>query len=251
MSNNHLFKNIIIGSGAGGSIVANEIIKSGNDTLLIEEGGKYDLSYFKKNSLSRRAIDLWRNGGITPLIGKPPIAYVEGVAFGGTTVTNGGVIQRPSHELIDSWANKFEISNFNYRDLIKHFNYIEKKLNVISVEDYSSNDDSNILVNTLKKNNISYRQARLAHKNCVNSNQCISGCPTGAKQSNLSFNYLPEAIEKGLKIKLNNKVLKIKKDNQKFKIETNKSNFFCENLYVCAGATQSAYLLRKHKLSMK
>ena len=100
---NNKFKHIVIGSGAGGSVASLELSKKEESVALVEEGKEYNKSFFQKNSIAERTKSLWRNGGITPILGKPTIAYVEGVALGGTTVSNGGVLERPSSNLLDDF----------------------------------------------------------------------------------------------------------------------------------------------------
>ena len=86
------FKYIVVGSGAGGSVAALELATKGENVALIEEGKEFDINFFQNKKISERTQALWRNNGITPFFGKPPVAYVEGVALGGTTVSNGGVL---------------------------------------------------------------------------------------------------------------------------------------------------------------
>ena len=91
MSN--FFKHIIIGSGAAGSMIATELIKKESSVAIIEEGRSFDSNYFKAKRIATRNKNLWRNGGITAFFGKSIIPYAEGVAVGGTTVSNGGELK--------------------------------------------------------------------------------------------------------------------------------------------------------------
>ena len=84
---------LVIGSGAGGSVAFRELARGSKDVLLIEEGNKWDLSDFDK-PVSELTQKLYRGGGITPFLGKPAIGFGEGVALGGTTLVNGGLLWR-------------------------------------------------------------------------------------------------------------------------------------------------------------
>jgi len=247
------FKYIVIGSGAGGSVASLELSKKGESVALVEEGKEFNNSFFKNNSIADRTKSLWRNGGITPIFGRPPIAYVEGVALGGTTVSNGGVLERPPSNLLDKFNKKFNISGYSSSELKEIFEQIEAKLFVKKVLENNDNIDSTILVNTLNKNNISYRPTALARNNCKNTNQCISGCPTGAKMTNLSLTYIPEALNRGLTLFTENKVVKIFKRNGliTLKVKKNKKyfNMYCEKLYISAGPIQSPFIILKNGLN--
>ena len=253
MSN--FFKHIIIGSGAAGSMVATELIKKNSSVAIIEEGRSFDSNYFKAKKIATRNKNLWRNGGLTAFFGKPIIPYAEGVAVGGTTVSNGGVIERPSKEWIENLKDKFKVDGFEYENLQNIFLEVEQKLKVRHhyKENENHNLDSKIWSNYLDKMKISYRKSNLAHSNCEKSNQCISGCPNNAKQTNVLLNYLPEAKKRGTKIFHKNKVTRIKKVGKNWEIHTINENkkltFTCEFLYMAAGAIQTPTLLKKNGLS--
>ena len=87
------YKTVIIGSGAGGATVADALSKNFEGICILEEGKNYNKEFFLKRKISSRSQKLWRNGGFTPLVGKPPLPFVEGVALGGTTVSNGGYLE--------------------------------------------------------------------------------------------------------------------------------------------------------------
>ena len=177
------------------------------------------------------------------------------MAVGGTTVSNGGVIERPSKEWIENLKSKFKIDGFEYENLKNIFSEVEQKLNVRDhyKENENQNLDSKIWSNYLDKMKISYRKSNLAHTNCKRSNQCISGCPNDAKQTNVLLNYLPEAKKGGTKIFHKNKVIRIKKVGKHWDIHTTNENkkliFKCEFLYMAAGAIQTPTLLKKNGLS--
>ena len=193
---------VVIGSGAGGSVASLELSKKGENVALVEEGEKFDSSFFKKNNIATRTKSLWRNNGLTPMFGSPPIAYVEGVALGGTTVSNGGSLERTSSEILDNFFTQYNIFGYSNDELKEIYEDIEKKLFVKKYLEPKNNIDSTNIINVLNKQNISYKFSSLAHNNCKNSNQCISGCPTDAKMTNLSLTYIPEALNNGLSLKI-------------------------------------------------
>jgi hypothetical protein len=249
---NNKFKHIVIGSGAGGSVVSLELSKKGENVALVEEGKKFDNSFFKNNNIATRSKNLWRNNGLTPIFGSPLIAYVEGVALGGTTVSNGGALERASSAILDNFFTQYNISGYSNDELKKIYEEIETKLFVKKYLEPKNNIDSTNIINVLNKQNISYKFSSLAHNDCKNSNQCISGCPTGAKMTNLSLTYIPEALNNGLSLFTGSKVVKIFRRNGLYalKIIKNKKilNLYCEKLYISAGPIQSPFIILKNGL---
>ena len=90
----------IIGSGAGGSVAAYELLKKGFSAQIFEEGVKFD----NQNMTVIESISqLWRNNGINLFYGKPILNFGEGKCVGGSTVINGGVLAHTSNKILNSW----------------------------------------------------------------------------------------------------------------------------------------------------
>ena len=130
---------LVIGSGAGGSVAAMELAEAGKDIIVIEEGFHYKTADFT-NNISNMTQNTWRNMGIAPFWGKPPIGFAEGKCVGGGTVINGGLLWRTPQRILDIWANEYGVSGYTNDDLKLHFEKIEKILNV----SYHKIDDKNI-----------------------------------------------------------------------------------------------------------
>ena len=92
---------LIIGSGAGGATAALDLCNAGKDVVILEEGDKY--SDYKFANPSERIFELYRNSGITPILGSPDIAFAEGCLWGGTTEINGGVFWRTPPSVLQDW----------------------------------------------------------------------------------------------------------------------------------------------------
>src|SRR4030042_4595673 len=84
---------LVIGSGAGGAITASVLAKRGIDVILAEEGSHFSPDEFSPYSTMGMA-NLYRQHGITPILGKPSIAFVEGCCVGGSTEINSGLFHR-------------------------------------------------------------------------------------------------------------------------------------------------------------
>ena len=145
---------LVVGAGASGSVAAYELIKQKKDVILIEEGNHYTIDHFK-GSIANSFSKVWRNAGVTPIIGKPFFAYGEGMCLGGGTYINGGLLWRTPDHVLNAWQKKLNTSIYNKNNLAPFFDKIEKKLNVkLEQEENESNNDSKILSEIAKKHNI-------------------------------------------------------------------------------------------------
>src|SRR5262245_13424155 len=77
----------VIGSGAGGGVVAAELAEAGLDVLVLEEGGYHKTEEFTAE-VGPAVRKLYRAGGAQMAIGTPPVQFTEGRCVGGSTVIN-------------------------------------------------------------------------------------------------------------------------------------------------------------------
>jgi choline dehydrogenase-like flavoprotein len=250
---------LVIGTGAGGSVAGALLAEKGFDVILIEEGAYYPTSSFT-NKVGDMTAKIYRNRGISPLIGKPLIALAEGRCVGGSTVINGEGLFRTPEKILEEWKKVHGLQGYSYSKLKKHFETIEKDLNVVvkSIsKEKKTNLDSQKLIEGAKRLNWRTELVPRAVKDCKYTNSCSIGCPTGAKQSTL-VTYLPRAIEAGAKIFSDCRVIKINhskgvaysviaetsKDGKYKKIEIK-----FDYLVIAGGAIQTPHLIKKSKMS--
>ena len=250
---------LVIGTGAGGSVAGALLAEKGFDVIMVEEGPYYPTSSFT-NKVGDMTAKLYRNRGISPIIGKPLIALAEGRCVGGGTVINGEGLFRTPEKILKEWSNEHGLKGYSHSELEQHFMTIEKDLNVSAksiLEEKTTNLDSQKLIQGAKKLNWRTEFVPRAEKDCKYTNSCSIGCPTGAKQSTL-VTYVPRAIKAGAKIFSDCHVLKINhskgtaysviaeiiKNNRKQKIEID-----FDYIVIAGGAIQTPHLLNKSKMS--
>jgi choline dehydrogenase-like flavoprotein len=198
---------IVIGSGAGGSVCALELARAGWEVTLIEEGGGFDLADYGGGADTAMA-KLYRNRGMTPLLGRQPIAYVEGCCVGGSTEINSGFWRRASAATLRDWAADYGLHDASADDLAPHFAWAEDALQVglhagawpVSTELFAAG---------AKALGWAHHEVPRMARGCQNTNRCASGCPTGAKQG-VSRGILPRAQAAGTRLLTHARVLAIR-----------------------------------------
>jgi len=250
---------LVIGSGAGGSVAAMELAEAGKDVIVIEEGFHSKTADFT-NNISDMTQKNWRNSGVTPFWGKPPIGFAEGKCVGGSTVINGGLLWRTPQRMLDIWENQYGLKGYTNDDLIPHFEKIEHILNVGYHKKDDQNIDSDVLINGC--DNLGWKYVpvpRAGGKDCINENLCPTGCTSGAKQST-ALTYIPKANNAGAKIFTGCRAIRINKhgylaDTVKIEVRSQgqrrvieiKSDF----IFLSGGAIQTPFLLQKSKINAK
>ena len=242
---------LVIGSGAGGSVIAHEIIKAGRDVLMLEEG-PFIRSEIAPISVSEGVEKMWRNGGVTAAIGNTPIAYAEGSCVGGGTEVNSAIVQRAPNELLDQWAIDFSIKSFGSKELKPYYDKAYQAINATS-SDGELGVPSDLLKKAAEKKGWEFTPLDRAQSSCVGTNMCSSGCPTGAKQS-MSQTLVRKSLAQGLRLVARCRVYKLILNGQLVvgakaiataaDGSTHKVSIRCRTAFVCAGAIQTPALLR-------
>jgi choline dehydrogenase-like flavoprotein len=183
---------VVVGSGAGGAVVAAELAEAGWDVVVLEEGPHVPTERFSNDALAAFRT-LYRDGGLSAMLGAPPVGFVEGRCVGGSTTVNGGMAWRTPQAVLDRWRREHGLDLGDLRPL---FERVERRLSVAAQDAGSVGRDQELFragADALRWRVVPNRRAQV---HCGGCNACILGCPTGAKQSAL-VSYLPRAVHFG------------------------------------------------------
>ncbi len=101
---------VVVGSGAGGAMVARTLARAGADVIVVEEGRRWSVEEYRSAHPLDRYSGLYRDGGTTIALGNPPVVLPIGRAVGGTTVVNSGTCFRPPEEVQLRWQATSTVS---------------------------------------------------------------------------------------------------------------------------------------------
>jgi choline dehydrogenase-like flavoprotein len=118
----------IVGSGAGGGVVAGELAAAGKSVVVLEAGGYYDDCDFDQLELSAYQ-RLYLNGGPFPTA-DGQIAVVAGSCVGGGTVVNWTNCLRTHDWVRDEWAEEHGLDGLNTSDFDDHLDSVSQRLQV-------------------------------------------------------------------------------------------------------------------------
>ncbi|HJS93796.1 MAG TPA: GMC family oxidoreductase N-terminal domain-containing protein, partial [Solirubrobacteraceae bacterium] len=177
------FEVIVVGSGAGGGVVAGELAERGRDVLLLEAGGHYTAADFTRWE-SKAGHDFWWPLRFAFPAGEPnlgPVVLIGGRCVGGGTVINTKVALRASQRELDKWhaATALQLTR---EDLDPYYERVE---NYLGVRERTDDWDLKTCVQTAKRGfeavgaNLEPTRAYSDH-NCMQCGSCLQGCPTNA-----------------------------------------------------------------------
>jgi choline dehydrogenase-like flavoprotein len=185
----------VIGSGAGGAVVAKELAAAGVDVVLLEEGAFYTGKDFTGNP--REMINLlYRNRGLTGTVGGATIPIPLGKCVGGTTVINSGTCYRAPDYVLEAWRRDFGVNDIEEPALRPYFERVERELNVQPVPDATYGKNSQFFERGATA--LGFAGARIPRneRGCMGTGVCALGCPQDAKQA-MHVSYVPKALAAG------------------------------------------------------
>lgn len=188
----------VVGSGAGGAVVAKELAEKGRSVALIEEGGYYGVKDFGREALEIVEA-IYHNAGTQMTLGFPCILLPTGRAVGGTTIINSGTCFRLPTKVLGRWRAQFGLEGLTSEALKPYFERVEGHLHVEPVPEEILGNNSKIFRRGLEALGLQGAPLLRNVKDCKGSGMCCFGCPTNAKQS-VHLSYVPRAVEKGTKL---------------------------------------------------
>ncbi len=201
----------IIGTGAGGAPMAAELAKAGMKVVILEEGGRFDLSDFKGDPV-QRCKKMYREAGLTTTIGVPTILVPTGRAIGGTTTINSGTCFRTPDVVFKKWQENYGLNDITAENMAPYYERVEKTINVVEVPEELLGNSARLIRIGLEKMGIKGSPLKRNIRGCEGSGLCCFGCPTDAKQS-VQLNYIPQALASGAKLYAHCKVQKLNHQN--------------------------------------
>ncbi len=190
---------VVIGTGAGGAVVARELAEAGVAVVMIEEG-----AYFDRSDFTGRAFDmqqkLYRRGGATFSVGNIGIPIPLGQTVGGTTTVNSGTCYRTPDRVLARWQHELGLGELGPDGLARYFERVEGVLGVERARAELLGGNGRVIARGCDAIGLTQHHplARNAPA-CDGQGVCCFGCPTDAKRST-NVSYVPLALRAGAEL---------------------------------------------------
>ena len=185
---------IVVGSGAGGAVVAAELAARGRKVLVLEQGALSTESSFDGNEADGAARLFWgRQLLTTEDLG---LSVFAGRTVGGGTVVNWSTSLRLPVDVREEWAAAG--LDGMARELDEHYDAVERRIDV-DTDESEPNVSNALLAKGLDALGLGWIPIPRNVKGCGDCGSCGYGCRRGAKQSTL-VTYLADACANGAEI---------------------------------------------------
>ena len=187
---------VVIGTGAGGAVVARELAAQGHAVLMLEEGRFYDRADFTRRDRLELNRTMYRGGGILPAIGNSSIAIIVGNTVGGSTTVNSGTCFRTPDKVLDQWRTELGLRDFTPAHMAPFFDRVEATIGVQEAKWEHLGGVAEVVRQGAESLGYSHHPLRRNAPECDGQGFCCFGCPTDAKRST-NVSYVPPALQSG------------------------------------------------------
>ncbi len=193
---------LVIGSGAGGAVVAAVLAEAGHDVVVLEEGVHVAPEDYGRMRPSETMRHMWRDAGLTFAVGvgdSPMINVMMGRCVGGSSVLTGGVCFRIPGSVLHHWSTELGLTELTEENMEPFHESVERSVHVETVPDSMRSLSTVRFVEGAQRLGVVTKPMRRNTKGCNGCGRCNFGCPHGAKLS-VDVSYLPRAIAAGARV---------------------------------------------------
>jgi choline dehydrogenase-like flavoprotein len=246
---------LVVGSGAGGAVTALELASAGLDVCILEKGRRRSLAEYGRGSVEAMRT-IYKRRGMSPILGRVPMGYVEGCCVGGSTEINSGFWHRTPREVLLRWQAQFDLAHASVDELTPHFEAAEKALGV-TLYGKARPRSTEVFKRGIDAMGWAAQEVPRAAPGCESTNQCAAGCPKGAKQG-MSQSVIPRAEAAGarlltgcdvrLLVTEKDRVIGVVAELDREGAQRELVRIDAEHVFVCAGPTETPALLRRSRI---
>jgi len=190
---------VVVGSGAGGAVVAAELAAAGKDVVVLDKGGHYEPADFTH----READGLERLYDAAGLLATRDLGLLvlQGSCLGGGTVVNYTTSFHTPAGVRAEWAREHRLTHFDAPEFTRALDAVAGRLGVNTAHNAPSGRDR-LLIRGLER--LGWHHGLLPRnvRACPQDDECGFcgyGCRRDAKQSTL-VTYLRDAAARGARI---------------------------------------------------
>jgi choline dehydrogenase-like flavoprotein len=193
---------VVVGSGAGGGVVAAELAAAGKDVIVLEKGGyrsEADFTHQEGDALET----MYDAGGLlaTSDLG---LVVLQGATLGGGTVINYTTSFPTPESVLRQWAKEHKLPHFESTEFTRSLDAVARRIGVNTDHAKPSGRDQ-VLIRGLEQMGWHHGLLPRDVRGCPQDDECGycgMGCRRGAKQSTL-ITYLQDAAQRGARMVVN------------------------------------------------
>lgn len=185
----------VIGSGAGGAVLAAGLAERGLSVVILEEGSHHTSADFRKLDEAWSFPALYQERGARATADQA-ITVLQGRSVGGGTTVNWTTCFRTPPRILERWRTVHGVDTLTEEVLAPHFAAVEDRLGIAPWDAIPPNANNSKLWQAAQAVGMQVDRTRRNVRGCMNSGYCGFGCPFDAKQA-MHLTYIPDALAAG------------------------------------------------------
>jgi choline dehydrogenase-like flavoprotein len=188
---------VVVGSGAGGGVIAARLAQAGKDVVILEKGGYFSEADFTgSEAVMTPQLYLRRGTLATSDLG---IIVLAGSALGGGTIVNWSTSLRTPPDVLAEWEREHGFTGATSPDYQRGFDFAEARLGV-NTDDSDPNPNNAALMRGCQTLGYDWKRIPRNASDCQQRcGACGYGCPYGRKQSTM-LTFIQDAHDQGARI---------------------------------------------------
>ena len=203
----------VVGSGPGGSVVAQALAAAGHDVILVEEGPPVAPSEFVPDAATTLK-RLVRESGMRATFGNLFMPTMQPIGLGGGTLINSAICVRAPDFVFDKWAEAAGTDELSGASMAPHYDRIESYWGVEATPDAVLGERNLSFKRGCEALGIAAEPIRRNVRGCKGSAECFSGCRNQAKRST-DLVFIRDALDRGARVYSSLRIEKIESDGRR------------------------------------
>jgi choline dehydrogenase-like flavoprotein len=243
------YQDCVIGSGAGGAVIAQRLARAGRSVVLLEEGPEVSGPRF-----NQREGDMYRllyRDAAGQLTADGAISVLQGRCLGGSTTINMGDCVPTPEPVLEHWRKDFGWGDWggtSNADIAAAARRVMEDMGASLIADGQHNRNNSLLREGAEK--LGLRGSALNHNRtgCRGAGYCTIGCTYDAKRGPL-LSHVPGFRAAGGRLRCDARVDRIEpRLGGGWSIAGLGDELLAERVFVCAGPVHSCGILRRSGL---
>ncbi len=242
-------QDVIVGSGAGGGVLAQRLAAAGRAVVLLEEGPEVGKADF--NQRESDMYDLLHRDAGGQATANGAIAVLQGRCLGGSTTINMGDCVPIEEAVLDHWRQHFgwgDWGGISNDDVAAAARAVMADMGAGPIPPELVNRANGLLRAGAEK--LGLQGSVLLHNRvgCTGSGYCLIGCSYDAKRGTL-VSHIPDARAAGCQLMCDSRVDRVVREGDRaVAVEGAGFRVECERVFLCAGAIHTCGILARSAL---
>ena len=241
-------QDVVIGSGAGGAVLAARLARAGRAVVLLEEGPRVSRADFNQREGDMYSL-LYRDAG-GQATADGAISVMQGRCLGGSTTINMGDVVPMAEAVLEHWRQHFGWAGWggiSNADVVAAAARAQRDIGAHEIPATMVNANNRVLRDGAAKLGIAGAPLHHNRIGCVGSGYCLIGCAYDAKQGT-HISHVPRAEAAGAQVWCDAKAVRIARGSEgRLSIE-GPFTLTCERVFVCAGTVHTPGILGRSGL---